>query len=133
MENPVINQYFDQIESNLISSAAVDTYTVIRKDISDIAGKIRIRVFLKNSELLDLFEYVVENSSEIVIKKYRFHWQDKETNLKKRWDNAPHHKELSNFPHHVHYPDRVEALKSKTFPNTILIIENIETQTSQNR
>ena len=26
------------------------------------------------------------------------------------WDNAPHHPELANFPHHVHQPDgRIES------------------------
>jgi hypothetical protein len=32
---------------------------------------------------------------------YSYHWQ-RNNELIKRWDNAPHHKELSHFPHHVH-------------------------------
>jgi len=33
---------------------------------------------------------------------YRFHWQDKEQKLIRRWDNAKHHPELKTFPAHVH-------------------------------
>jgi len=33
--------------------------------------------------------------------EYSYHWQ-KDGKMIRRWDNAPHHKELPNFPHHVH-------------------------------
>ncbi len=47
--------------------------------------------------MLEFFEYVIETSGEIQLSKYRFHWQDAQGNLKKRWDNAPHHLELPNL------------------------------------
>ncbi len=31
-----------------------------------------------------------------------------------RWDNAPHHRELSTFPDHVHRKDRVHESKEMT-------------------
>ena len=34
-------------------------------------------------------------------REYAYHWQ-KDGRLIRRWDNAPHHKGLPNFPHHVH-------------------------------
>lgn len=126
MENHLINQYFDEIESSLLNSVIVDSYTVIRKDVSDFAGKIRIRVLLINEDLIDSFEYVIINSGEIITKKYHIHWQDKEANLKNRWDNAPHHKELQNFPHHVHSHDNIKPFKGTKIPNFLLILKKIE-------
>lgn len=39
------------------------------------------------------------------------------------WDNAPHHPELSNFPHHVHYEDgRIEASEMTGDPELDLIV-----------
>ena len=37
---------------------------------------------------------------------YSYHWQ-RNGILIRRWDNAPHHKELPNFPHHVHDEDNI--------------------------
>ncbi len=34
-------------------------------------------------------------------REYSYHWQ-KNDKLIRRWDNAPHHKDLPNFPHHIH-------------------------------
>ena len=36
------------------------------------------------------------------IRNYSFHWQDKNSKLLIRWDNAPFHKNIETFPHHKH-------------------------------
>ena len=46
-----------------------------------------------------------------------------------RWDNAPHFKKLDNFPHHIHYPNRVVSLNKK--PNYFYIIKEIEKKFNQ--
>ena len=40
---------------------------------------------------------------------YRFHFMSADKNLIRRWDSAPHHKELESFPFHVHSPANVSA------------------------
>ena len=40
-------------------------------------------------------------------RNYSFHWQTKEDNMINRWDNAPHHKDISTFPHHKHCNDGI--------------------------
>lgn len=40
----------------------------------------------------------------------------------RRWDNAPHHKDLANFPHHVHDGNDIlsgEDVKLTDVPNFI--------------
>ena len=34
--------------------------------------------------------------------KYAYHWQDKEGQLRCRWDNAPHWPDMPTHPHHKH-------------------------------
>ena len=34
--------------------------------------------------------------------RYSYYWLDAENQLKIGWDNAPHHEQLENFPHHKH-------------------------------
>jgi Family of unknown function (DUF6516) len=41
-------------------------------------------------------------AGEIVVTKYRHHWQNQEGALLKRWDNAPHYPQIAGFPHHLH-------------------------------
>jgi len=41
----------------------------------------------------------------------------------KRWDNAPHHSELENFPHHLHFEGEI---RPSTEPYFMDIIKKIE-------
>ena len=34
--------------------------------------------------------------------RYSYYWLDAEDTLKIGWDNAPHHQQLENYPHHKH-------------------------------
>ena len=34
--------------------------------------------------------------------RYSYYWLDAEDRLKVGWDNAPHHPQFENFPHHKH-------------------------------
>ena len=55
-----------------------------------------------NDDLLELTERVEVQAGEIVVIKYRHHWQNQEGVLIKRWDNAPHYPQIASFPHHLH-------------------------------
>lgn len=41
--------------------------------------------------------------------KYSYHWQSRNGELLLRWDNSPHHRELPNFPYHLHRGSSIEA------------------------
>ena len=124
--NIIISQYFNEIEKYLLQSEVVNSYEIIRKDISDFDGKIRIQLSLKNKNFADLFEYVIYEEKHIKVKKYHFHWQDNENKLQRRWDNAPHHIELNNYPHHVHYSNRIES--NPEIPDIFYVIGEIEAE-----
>lgn len=83
--NPIIKAYFDSIEVRLIQSHVIDNYQVVRQDITPSDGKLRIRCFLADGVILELFEYVAEYDKQIRLLKYSFHWQDNDNQLKKRW------------------------------------------------
>lgn len=38
----------------------------------------------------------------LAVEKYSFHWQRNDGTLICRWDNAPHHRDVTTFPHHLH-------------------------------
>ncbi len=74
---------------------------------------IKIMIQFKDYSILFIREYVDENE-----RSYSYHWQTKEGKLIVRWDNAPHHKNLSTYPHHKHF-------KGKILPNYAITCEDI--------
>jgi len=63
--NPIIKAYFDAIEVRLIQSHVIDSYQVLRRDITPSDGKLRIKSFLTDGSVLELFEYVAEYYEQI--------------------------------------------------------------------
>ncbi|GIL14831.1 MAG: hypothetical protein BroJett039_00040 [Chloroflexota bacterium] len=102
--NLLITSYFDEIEARFIASPVVISYQILRREVTDTDGIVRLKADLSDSSQGEFFENVIETNSEIKIRKYSFHWQDNEGKLIKRWDNAAHHKEFSDR-HHLHLAD----------------------------
>ena len=80
---------------------------------------------------------MLKNNTELFIEEdfesgelnYAYHWQERSGKLIKRWDNAPHHKEILTFPHHVHSPN-VEPLFKPEFKHILKEIEILIQQES---
>lgn len=110
--NPVIKQHFESIEIRLLESPVVIRYDYVRQEIASTDGKVRIKASLIDGGTVEMFEYVTESAGTISVKKYSFHWQDQQGELQRRWDNAPHHADLPDAPHHVHLHDgRVRGIQ----------------------
>jgi hypothetical protein len=45
---------------------------------------------------------VMERWQDGRLLRYSYYWLDIRDNLKVGWDNAPHHTDLANYPHHRH-------------------------------
>jgi len=126
--NLLIENRFDQLEEKLLESAMVKSYKVLRREVSLRSGQCRIRAELRDGGLLEMFEYVqVTSKGEIITRKYRYHWQDAEGRIMRRWDNAAHYSDLPYAPHHVHLPDGfVEGVAEP--PDGLQVLTQIEAQ-----
>ncbi len=68
---------------------------------------------------LHVAEYVVTEPS-LARLKYRYHLQTAEGQLVSRWDNAPHHHDVSTFPDHRHDEnDRPHASAQMNIPDVL--------------
>ncbi len=92
---------FPKVKATLIISPVIKSYSIKREFKKELEGYIRINAILKNDDQLEIFIYISVDGN-IKTDKYRFHWQNKSGKLIKRWDNAPHHRKLETFPHHIH-------------------------------
>jgi len=62
----------------------------------------KIQIFFTDESILFAKEYF-----DLEERNYSFHWQKNDNSLIKRWDNAPHHKNIATFPHHKHCKDGI--------------------------
>lgn len=81
---------------------------------------LKIEAVLNDGSLLAIREYVDPSK-----RRYSFHWQNRENQIIRRWDNAPHHPHLDTFPHHVHEGNDVKASPSVTLADVLDLINSI--------
>lgn len=76
-------------------------YLRIKSSIID-ESILHIKIYLSNTEY-----------------NYAFHWQKEDGELIIRWDNAPHHQELSTYPHHKHISHEVKESYTITLSDVL--------------
>ncbi len=99
----MISEYFREVELRLKNTEIVTDKYVDLREFSATEGMLRGRLLFVDGSMLKFMEYLQEETRL----KYRFHLMDKEGNMVFRYDNAPHHKDVSTFPRHKHLPNNV--------------------------
>lgn len=62
--------------------------------------------------------------------KYRYHYMDDHDTLIFRYDNAPHHRNITTFPYHKHDRNEIKASSEPTLFDVLLEIAQIERASS---
>ncbi|MFQ5603948.1 MAG: DUF6516 family protein [bacterium] len=73
--------------------------------------------------LINNTELYIREYSDSMDRSYSYHWQGEDKKLIMRWDNAPHHKRLESYPHHVHVGEQVSPNLSISCSEILKIIE----------
>lgn len=94
--------YLSYIKALIALNRQVVHWEVVREEAQGDMGLLRHRLTLRDGSLLEMFERFQVAGGRLQVTKYRFHWQDADGQLRKRWDNAAHHPEVPAHPHHVH-------------------------------
>jgi|SRR3989338_8887220 len=122
----MISNYFSQIEGLLASFPYIVSIESSFETVDIDRGYFRVKLVLANGSELYLFEFVEIINNKPVVSKYRYHWQAKDSKIILRWDNAPHHKEIETFPHHLHEgEDRVKPSEKPDLSFVLLKISDI--------
>lgn len=97
-----INEYLEDNILLLTASPVVEHIQIIKRREAENDGYFRARTKLIDEGLLEISIYCRYEEGATHLIEYRFHWQDKDSNLIMRWDNARHHPAVKTFPHHIH-------------------------------
>lgn len=97
-----LDNHVHTLEARLIASAVVADYSFGEVRCAVCIGYYRLRIRLVNDDLIQVIERLEWSGQEARTSKYSFHWQQNDGTLIRRWDNAPHHRTLATFPHHLH-------------------------------
>jgi len=87
----------------LSDSVIVQKYEVLGLLQDEDFYYLKIKSFIVDGSILHIKIYLSDKEYN-----YSFHWQKENGELIVRWDNAPHHREITTFPHHVHTGEMVE-------------------------
>ena len=130
MSRNIFRDYFDQVDQLLESypNGYVENYnaTILSSERANL--KLRLRFYFKY--LLSISEALVVVDDQVTVIDYRYHFQDGQNNLIFRYDNTPHFPNLSSFPHHKHFVDRVVSSDQPNIDmvmqDTIAFLEGVE-------
>lgn len=98
----MIEDYIQGILQELFVRPVVSSFKILKIEVGDEDGYIRVKCILSNSDILEFAEYLQVRKNKIYIETYSFHWQTADGRLVKRWDNVEHHKKIDTFPYHIH-------------------------------
>ena len=103
----VLDEYKDIIAS----------YDVLQFRMVGASYQFVAKVCLNNQTELHVKDYLFLDGT----RKYSYHWQDAQGNCIARWDNAPHHQGVTNFPFHQHLGEDETIAESPPMKlNTVL-------------
>jgi hypothetical protein len=114
------------LEMLFIYSPVIADYSIREKKIMGNEGYIRIKAQLSNGDIFEAFEFVSLVEGKIKVLTYRLQWQTADVVLKKRWDNAEHHKQVATFPYHIHdgLSDQILESEPMSIRKALSIIES---------
>lgn len=116
----MISGYFRDFQLRLEDTKIIADKNIDLREFSATESMLSGRLLFVDGSMLEFMEYLKEENRL----KYRFHLINKEGDMVFRYDNAPHHRDISSFPHHKHLPGNVSESNEKSIMD---VLDEIET------
>jgi len=121
-----IEAYFQQIRHLVDACPVVQSSSLTYDKRSTHEGFIRGEIYLLDASVLHLREFV---DVEIIVERllYAYHYMDARQQLRFRYDNTGHHKQLNlpTYPHHKHEGSDKQIVPSPA-PDLAAVLDEIE-------
>lgn len=117
--------YFREVELRLKDTKIIADKNIDFREFSATEGMLSGRLLFVEGSMLEFMEYIKEENRL----KYRFHMINKDGDMVFRYDNAPHHRDISSFPHHKHLSYNVSESTDKSIMDVLDEIEALISNT----
>ena len=125
----MIRDYFSDVEKKLEEIKwLIKKKTVEFNLVSEEMGIVKGKIVFVNNYALDFRELVSKEHTD-----YRFHFMNRTNSVIMRWDSAPHHKEITTFPFHLHTPEGVMACDKVNLIEVIDIVKALMSKSGNER
>ena len=125
----MIAAYFTEVEQALQAFPNIRSSTLRKKQYNAGQGCISGSVQFDNGCRLEFMELKDTDRSAKV--KYRYQYMDQHNACVFRYDNAPHHPDISTCPHHKHVGDEVTESCEPTLFDVLLEIAGRQNETNR--
>ena len=119
----MLKNYLYRLYDTIISRGNIELELLIFDDQSKQRGSIEGRLRFYNGSLLEFDEVVLLRDEQIVKLRYAYHYQSSSGALIFRYDNVPHHPDISTYPHHKHIGLNVEPAQPPDLSEVLREIE----------
>jgi hypothetical protein len=116
----MIENYFLSLEQSIRELLNIRHLSLTKKIYNNPQGYINSSIIFDNHHRLDFVE--VKNTELKSKIKYRYHYMDENQVMIFRYDNAPHHQEISTFPHHKHEVNEIKESREINLDEVLLEI-----------
>jgi hypothetical protein len=115
----LIEEYFQSLVDALSASPVVASSDAALDKRGPRAGLIRGEARFVDRSRLNFSELVADIQTAIVRTMYSFHYQNSNDELIFRYDDTPHHPEVTSFPHHKHSGETVLPTEPPTLETVL--------------
>lgn len=115
----LIEEYFQSLVDALSASPVVASSDATLDKRGPRAGLIRGEARFVDRSRLNFSELVADIQTAIVRTMYSFHYQNSKDELIFRYDDTPHHPEVTSFPHHKHSGESVVSTEPPTLETVL--------------
>lgn len=106
----------------LDNNKLINSYEVLDFRENQYGFFLKLKIQFTDQSILFSKEYFSLN-----VRNYSYHWQNENSKLLIRWDNAPFHKNIETFPHHMHKGKKTLSSSELGLEDVLIcIFKNIE-------
>lgn len=120
----MIENYFLNLEKTLAEFSNGCCVSITKKIYNSKQGYINGSVIFENNDRLDFVEVINTDSQSKI--KYRYHYMNQNQEIIFRYDNAPHHIEITTFPHHKHEGNVIKPSIEPTLYDILIEIAQMQ-------
>jgi hypothetical protein len=99
-----VEEHFASLRRSISSCGVVAAYEITEDARTLHEGFFKARLEFTDGSVLSFREYVNTQTEPPIRHSYSYHYY-KHDKIVFRYDNTPHHPNISSFPHHKHLPN----------------------------